>query len=34
MENEIKINDPYTPNQSCNDKIKSNKNVFIICGMW
>jgi len=30
MENEIKINDPYTQNQSIIDKIKSNKNVLII----
>jgi len=33
MENEIKIKDPYTPNQSFIDKIKSNKNVLIICGV-
>ena len=33
MENEIKINDPYTPIQSFIDKIKSNKNVLIICGV-
>lgn len=31
MENEI--NDPYTPNQSFIDKIKSNKIVLIICGV-
>jgi len=33
MENEIKINDPYTQNQYIIDKLKSNKNVFIICGV-
>ena len=33
MENEIKINDLYTPNQTFIDKIKSNKNILIICGV-
>jgi hypothetical protein len=33
MEDEVKINDPYSQNQSIIDKIKSNKNILIICGV-